>query len=67
MKPGLSIDFMELRRFEFPEERPALVLGLDSETVDSWGSISAAEKERLRDGGRKELGDNDGRCCVGEG
>jgi hypothetical protein len=32
-----------------------------------WGSISVVENDRFRDGDRKELGDSEGRPCVGEG
>jgi len=55
-KPGLRMDFMELRRFGCA----------DSETAGR-GSISVAEKERFREGERKELGDKEDGRCVGEG
>jgi hypothetical protein len=71
VKPGLRIDFMELRRLGFEEvEDEAGCWGgvFDSERESCCGcSISVAEKDRLRDGERKELGDNEGRFCVGDG
>jgi hypothetical protein len=55
--PGLSIDFMDERRFGCVE----------SEREDCGGSISAAEKERFLEGERKELGDREEWRCVGDG
>ena len=58
VKPGLRIDFIELRRLGCVEVGSAR-LGL--------ASISAAEKERFREGERKELGDSEGLRFVGDG
>jgi hypothetical protein len=58
VKPGLRIDFMELKRLGCVDA------GSDRLVLTS---ISAAEKERLREGERKELGDSEGRRFVGEG
>jgi hypothetical protein len=56
--PGLSIDLMELRRLDF--------VAVGSE-IRGGVSISAAEKERLRDGDRKELGESEVRRFASEG
>ena len=58
VKPGLRIDFMELSRLG----------GVDagSERLGR-ASISVVEKERFREGERKELGDSEERRFVGEG
>ncbi len=52
------------------ERRLACVEGIlcepDSEREGN-GSISVAEKERLREGERKELGESEDRFWVGEG
>jgi hypothetical protein len=45
------------------------LFGLASEESfrEGRGSISVAEKERLREGERKEFGEREERCCIGEG
>jgi len=53
---------MELRRFGFADWTAEAV----SERECS-GSRSVAEKERFREGERKELGDKEGRRWEGEG
>ena len=46
MKPGFRIDFMDERRLGWVDA------DVDSEVMVLFGSISAAEKERFRDGER---------------
>lgn len=53
---------MEERRLEF-----GFVCDEGSGREEGRGSISVAEKERFRDGERKEFGDSEGRCWLGEG
>jgi hypothetical protein len=57
-KPGLRIDFMELRRLGF-------VLCFELVSVIEGPSVD--EKDRFREGDRKEFGDKDGRRWEGEG
>ena len=52
-EPGLRIDFMELRRFEFVDED-----GSARELTSP--RVSSSEKERFLEGDRNELGDSEG-------
>lgn len=52
---------MELRRLECEDA------GSVGGAASPRGSISVTEKERLREGERKALGDSEGCLCVGDG
>jgi hypothetical protein len=62
-KPGLRMDLIEERRLGCVEW---IFWEPDSEREGN-GSISVAEKERFREGERKEFGDREDRFWVGEG
>lgn len=53
---------MELRRFDCTGG-----IGSEREPASLRPSSSVTEKERLREGEKKELGDSEGRLCVGDG
>lgn len=58
---------MDERRLEFGfVDEAGLELELESGR-ERRGSISVAEKERFREGERKEFGEREGRCWLGEG